>query len=801
MSVAGLRPLVFSDGAAGVRGEVWTAGDSSMCFPSPAALGSTWDVGLIGRLAKEVAGEARRKGVDVVLAPTVNLQRSPLAGRHFEYLSEDPLLVGRLASAYVVNLQRHGVAAAAKHFVANDAETNRFSVDVQVDEQTLRELYLAPFEELVTSAGVWVVMAAYNTVNGTTMTENRLLRTPLLEEWGFDGVVVSDWYAVRSTDASARGGLTLVMPGPEGPWGPALLDAVRAGRVPRATISDKVRRLLRLAARVGALTTQDREQVSSTQGSIAAGPAREGLVELLREAATASVVLAKNAGLLPLDPVAMRQLAILGPNAADLPIQGGGSCEVVPPYAVSVVEALKLALGTGVSVNHAVGAVIRHGLRPVPQAIATCVSCRLPGVHVRYLDAEGGEIRSEHRPDGRLIWFGHQLPAGATVEVTTRIRADVAGTWRLGVAGVGHCRLELSGQVALDEMVRPARASFANSFLDPPQRWIDRELALGEQLNVSLLHQPEHDVDFVKVVLGCRHPTVEPDSELARAVALAEAAEVALVVVGTNEEVETEGRDRTSMVLPGRQDELVSGVAEVNSQTVVVVISGAPVAMPWRNKVAAVLLAPFAGQEAGHALADVLLGVTEPSGRLATTWGGEDADVPVWSTRPVDGVMPYDENLDIGYRAWLRADRQPAFWFGHGLGYTSWTYEHLDAPAVIVADEDATVRVRIANVGRRSGKEVVQVYLSRPASSVRRPPIWLAGFALVTAGPGEVSEVAVEIVARTFQHWSVDDNGWRTESGIFRLTVGRSVGDRPLAADITVLATDHSTGADDASTA
>jgi beta-glucosidase len=791
VSAAGLRQLTFSDGAAGVRGEGWSAGDPSVCFPSPAALGATWDALLIGRLAEEVAVEARRKGVDAVLAPTVNLQRSPLAGRHFEYFSEDPLLVGRLAAAFVTNLQRHGIAATAKHYVANDSETNRFSVDVLVDDQTLREVYLAPFEQLVTSAGVWVVMAAYNSVNGATMTENDLLTAPLVDEWGFDGVVVSDWYGTRSTEESARGGLTLVMPGPAGPWGPALLDAVTADRVGKTSIVDKVRRVLRLAVRVGALTAQSAKSETGPPGADAPAGRSETLPALLREAAAASVVLASNAGVLPLDPVSVRRLAVLGQNAAEMPIQGGGSCEVVPEFSVSVLEALKTALGPTVRVDHAVGAPIREGLWPVRPALGTCVSCGRPGVHVRYLDSESREIRSEHRPDGRLIWFGQQLPEGAVVEVTTRLRADTAGTWRVGVAGVGDCRLELGGQLVLDEIVRPARPSFASSFLDPPQRSVELELHSGEDVDVVFLHRPEHDVDFVKAVLGFRPPQAEPGEQLAEAVALAKAADVAVVVVGTNEEIETEGRDRATLSLAGRQDELVRRVAEICSRTVVVVISGAPVALPWHHQVSAVALAAFGGQELGPALADVLLGVTEPGGRLATTWGAEDADVPVWSTRPESGVMPYRENLDIGYRAWLRTGRQPVYWFGHGLGYTRWSYDRLDVPAAVEIGEGVRVRVRIANVGDRPGKEVLQVYLSRPRSSIRRPPLWLAGFEVVTAGPTEVREVDIWVAPRSFQHWSVDDHGWRTESGVFQLSVGRSAGDRPLTADIVVTGQDQ----------
>ena len=789
-SGVGLRSMVFSDGPAGVRGEEWTARDPSVCFPSPTALGSTWDAGLIGRLAEGVARQARSKGVDVVLAPTVNLQRSPLAGRHFEYLSEDPLLVGRLASAYVLSLQALGVGAAAKHYVGNDAETNRFTVDVRIDEQTLREVYLAPFEQLVTSARVWVVMAGYNSVDGATMTENLLLRVPLVDEWHFDGVVVSDWYATRSTESSARGGLTLVMPGPDGPWGPALVAAVTSDRVAAADIADKVRRLLRLAVRVGALRPGSGTRPMRRPPQLTAPQTGEELAELLREAATAGVVLASNDGVLPLRSASLRRLAVLGPNAVETPVQGGGSSQVVPEQPVSVLDALKESLGAAVLVEHAVGAQIRHGLRPVGPEIATCRVCGRPGVHVRYLDREGREIRSEHHPDGRLIWLGDQLPEQACVEVSTRVAADVAGTWRLGVAGVGSCRLEVAGAAMLDEVVRPTRAGFVSDFLDPPQRGVDLQLELGEVLDLRLLHQPEHDAGFVKVVLGFRPPRAGPDHELATAVALADAADVAVVVVGTNEEIETEGRDRTTLALPGRQDELVRRVAEVSSATVVVVISGAPVAMPWRNLVGAVLLAPFGGQELGRALADVLLGVLEPGGRLATTWGGDEGPDAL-STRPVAGVLAYEEGLDVGYRAWLKDGRAPAFWFGHGLGYTSWAYVQLEAPTAVVAGEDARVRVRLANTGNRRGKEVVQVYLSRPRSSVRRPAAWLAGFEVVMADPGEVRELEIVLHARAFQHWSIDRHGWLTEVGTFVVSVGRSAGDRPLHADLSVLSEDH----------
>ena len=253
---AGLRRVVTSDGPAGVRGETWDERDTSANVPSPTALAATWDCDRVEAIGRLLAAEARRKGVDVLLAPTVNLHRTPYGGRHFECFSEDPLLTARIGVAYVRGLQGQGVGATVKHFICNDSETERMSVDVRVDERTLRELYLAPFEAIVREAGAWAVMASYNGVNGSTMTESPLLRAILHDEWGYDGLVMSDWTATRSTEAAARAALDLAMPGPAerfGPWGDALLEAVRAGQVDEALIDDKVLRILRLAARVGGL--------------------------------------------------------------------------------------------------------------------------------------------------------------------------------------------------------------------------------------------------------------------------------------------------------------------------------------------------------------------------------------------------------------------------------------------------------------------------------------------------------------------------------------------------------------------
>jgi beta-glucosidase len=299
---------------------------------------------------------------------------------------------------------------------------------------------------------------------------------------------------------------------------------------------------------------------------------------------------------------------------------------------------------------------------------------------VRYLDPDGGERRVEHRTMGQLIWFGEEILRGATVEVSARFRAPAGGQWRIGFAGVGSFRLSLGGRTAIDEVVQLGDDSFAASFLDPPERFVTRTLSEGDEFDLVLVHYLAPDLDFAKIVVGVQAPRRLDDEELAHAVEAARQADAAVVVVGTDERVETEGRDRVSLALPGRQDELVRAVTAANSRTVVVVNAGAPVLLPWRDEVAAVLVAWFPGQEFGNALADILFGEAEPGGRLPTTWPAREEDVPVLSIRPVDGQLHYAEGLHVGYRAWLRGGRPPAYPFGHGLGYTTWRYEPSTRP-------------------------------------------------------------------------------------------------------------------------
>jgi beta-glucosidase len=776
----GLRAMVLSDGPAGVRGERWDERHTSVSLPSPTALAASFDERLVERLGALLAAEARRKDVDVLLAPGVNLHRSPIGGRNFEYFSEDPLLTGRIGAAYVRGVQSGGVGATVKHYVANESETDRMTVDSRVDERTLRELYLAPFEHVWRAAAPWAFMAAYNRVNGTTMTESPLLAEPLKGEWGFDGVVMSDWTATRSTDEAGRAALDLTMPGPSAVWADALVDAVRAGRVPEAAIDEKVRRLLRLAARVGAL-----EGVAPAVATPPEPPGAGETEALLREASAAGTVLVRNdAALLPLDRSELRRVALLGPNAATARTQGGGSATVHPDHVVSPLEGLLAALGPDVEVVHAEGTRIRHGLDPLGLRELRDPVSGEPGLRVRY-SAAGTQVHEEHRFSGRLGWLGEPVLARTTtIEVEALLRVEQAGRYAVGVAGVGLFRLEADGAVLVDEDIprEPGSDPFS-AFLDPPERSAQVDLDPDCEVTLRLRHTITPGAMLASLVLGIAAARLDPEEELARAVEAAAGADVAIVVVGTTEAIESEGFDRRDLALPGAQDELVRRVAAANPRTVVVVNAGAPVLLPWRDEAAAVLLTWFGGQEFGAALAAVLLGDAEPRGRLPTTWPAREEDVPVLSTHPVDGAIEYREGLHIGYRAWARGDAAPAYPFGHGLGYTTWDYTSVHVAAPPSPEVPARVSIALRNTGPRRGHAVVQAYLSRSDSAVERPTLWLAGFAVVAADSGEETHVALELPARQFAHWA-GEHGWVVEGGTFELRVGSSATEHPLRASI-----------------
>ncbi len=765
----GLRSMVLSDGPSGVRGAVWDERDPSLNLPSATALSSSWDVGIAHRYGVVSALEARRKNVDVVLGPTINLHRSPLGGRHFEAFSEDPVLTADLAAAYVAGVQELGVGATPKHYVANDFETDRFTADVVVDERTLREVYLLAFEKAVTESKAWLVMSAYNSINGATASENDLLETPLNTDWGFDGVVVSDWTAVRSLE-SAKHSQDLAMPGPVGAWGDALVEAVRSGEIKEDAIDRKVLRLLALAARVGALEGFEKP----------ADPPQVDGIAFARTAAAEGTVLLRNEGALPWHD--LQKVAVIGHNARDARTQGGGSATVIPEKVVSPLDGLRKALPNA-EITYSIGAVVQEGVAELPPATMTNPQSGEPGARARFLGADGSELFAEDRFSSALVYLGGNAPIGesAVFEFHTTWTPSESGAIRLGFASVGRGRIFADGKLLREDTAVPVGNDLGAALLSPPSISTPLEVTAGTPIDVRIeLDLPKHEgglSNALSLTVGVEPSNDDPQALIDEAVAAARDADVALVVVGTNSKVESEGYDRSSLVLPGRQDDLVRAVAAANPRTVVVVNAGSPVLLPWRDDVAAVLATYFGGQEYGDALSDVLLGRTEPGGRLPTTWPREQEDVPVINVTPEDGVVRYDEGIHIGYRAWLKAGTEPAYEFGHGLGYTTWELSELRA------NDPSSVALTVRNTGDRAGKHVVQVYVERSESAVDRPVRWLAGFGVVRLDAGQAREITVSLHEHAFEHW---DNEWATEPGAFTIRAGSSVSDLPLSTELEV---------------
>jgi beta-glucosidase len=770
----GLREVLLSDGPNGVRGTAWDERETSLLFPNPSALAATWDPGQARRAGALMGAQARDKGIAWHLAPNINLHRSPLGGRHFECYSEDPLLTAEIAEGFVEGVQEQGVAVTVKHYIGNESETDRMTYDAEISEKTLREVYLPPFEAAV-RAGAWSVMASYNSVNGASLTDNRRLLTEVLkDELGFDGAVVSDWMATRTAAASANAGLDVVMPGPQGPWGDALVAAVRAGEVAESVIDDKVLRVLRLAARTGCLDGFEGPAPSTTPADAEA---------TIRDiAARAMVVLRNEGGLLPLDPGKLSRVAVIGPNAALLTAQGGGSAHVNPEHVVSPLTGLTEVFGPGVVVDHAPGVVTQRLLPPITIATARDPETNQAGLRVDYVSSDGAVLGSELRTASRLVFMGNMPTGTAEIRMRTDLVLEDAGTHWFSVSGGGVYALKIGESAAVAISLVGENNDPVEALVKPPEHRVSAELAAGivpVELRVSV------DPGFPLAIFGLNHEGPQPDADelFAAAVEAARAADVAVVVVGTTDEVESEGFDRKDLRLPGRQDELVAAVIAANPRTVVVVNAGAPVEMPWRDDASAILWAWLPGQEGGYAVADALTGAVEPGGRLPTTFPAVAADAPVLSTQPVDGTIEYSEGSLFGYRGYAAAGTVPAYPFGHGLGYTTWEYEDIRADVADTETGAVSLTVRVRNTGSRTGREVVQIYVGGEDDLPPR----LAGFDMVIASPGEIVTALVQIDRRTLARWDEKAAEWRVAAGPRTLLAGRSATDVRLTTLVGVV--------------
>ncbi len=769
----GIPPIKFTDGPNGARGAT-VGGISAACFPCGTALGATWDTELVGEVGAALGREARSKQARVLLAPTVNIHRHPLAGRNFECPSEDPFLTAQIAKAYISGVQSEGVATTVKHFVANDSEFERMTISSEVAERTLREIYLPPFEAAVVEAGSWALMTSYNRINGTYAAAHTELVHDLLKgEWGFDGLVMSDWFGTKGTADSANAGLDLEMPGPPIFFGDRLRAAVAAGEVSEAVIDDKVRRLLRLAIRTGALDDPPEGPETALDD-----PEQR---DLIRRAAAAAIVLLKNDGdLLPLKADEQKLVAVIGPNGDLLSLQGGGSAGVEPHHTSSLMVAIA-GLLEGDEVRFEPGCRIHRRPPALGPGLRTVgPDGEVDGVRVDYFanrELEGEPVLTQMARRMQLRWSGNKVTDELEGEFSARATAILtpkdSGLHRFSLMSAGLSRLFIDGKMVLDNWEGYRRGG---SFYGRGSEEVNGEfeLAAGSSHTLTLEYQSPRQGALSAVTAGWLPPA--PVDQMDRAVALAKEADSVILVVGSNSDWETEGSDRVSMSLPGAQDELIRRVVAANSRTVVVVNAGSPIAMPWADEVPAILQAWYPGQEGGDAIADVIFGLSDPGGRLPTTFPMQVEDSPSHLNYPGEaGTVSYGEGIFVGYRGYERRKLAPRFPFGHGLSYTTFAYGAmaLDREAIAI-DDSVTVSVRVRNTGSRTGHEVVQVYVRDPESSLLRPEKELKGFSKVTLQPGEDRSVQITLTPRAFAAWDPRAHAWVVEPGDFEIIVASS---------------------------
>ncbi len=772
--------IKMTDGPNGARGAWGDTGPTSALFPVGTALAATWNTELIEQMGAELGTETRAKGAQILLGPTVNIHRTPRAGRNFECFSEDPFLAGKIAAAYIRGLQKAGVSACIKHFVCNDQEFERMSISAEVDERTLREIYLEPFRRALAEAKPWAIMSSYNRVNGTYASENaRLLKNLLKTEWEFDGLVISDWKGTYSEEVPA-GGLDLEMPGPAR-WmsAPLVKQALESGKLTIAELNDKVTRLLRLMERTGAFRESGarEERAEDTPGQRA----------FMRSLARETIVLLKNEReLLPLDPARTRKIAVIGELGRWPNVLGGGSSRVSPHYVVSPLEGIRQRAGASIDVKYALGCIVHRNTPAFEPGSVTDETGQKQGFTLHIydnLDCSGTpafELTSER---SSFDWWGPGVPhvnqSRFSASLTGTFTAAESGQHTFALSSIGQSRLLLDGQLAIDNW---------DAYAFREEKTVGKALQAGQKVSIEVRYCWDDPSDWRFLRVGHWGPSVA--APIDEAVELAAAADVVIVVAGLTNEWESEGYDRVDMNLPGRQDELIEKIARANRNTIVVLNAGSPVAMPWADQVPAIVVQWYNSQECGNALADILFGDADPSGRLPTTFPRRYEDNPTLATYPGKGGQTfYSEGLLVGYRHYDAKGIAPLYPFGHGLSYTRFEYQQIGASKSQILDsEGVVISVDVHNAGRRAGKEVVQLYVHGVQSDVLRPEQELKGFAKLELQPGETKTVSFHLDRDAFWHYNPAKAAWEVEPGEFEIRVGHSSRDLPLRHTIRVLA-------------
>jgi beta-glucosidase len=774
----GIPPFRMADGPNGVRG-IWSEmSPTSAATPVGMALGATWNPDLVEKIGNVLGEELKDKSGHILLAPTVNIHRTPIAGRNFECFSEDPYLSGMLASAYIKGVQDKGVGACIKHFVANDQEYERQSISSEVDERTLREIYLEPFRIAIHNSNPWAVMSAYNRVNGRYACEyDHTLVKILKGEWGYEGIVISDWFGTYDREVP-NGGLDLEMPG-SARWMSEehVKRALDDGPLTEEALDDKVRRLLGVLEKAGLF---DKAEIHPERAND--NPQHR---QIIRDAAGEAIVLLKNDdGILPLKKV--KSIAVIGPHAANASIFGGGSSSGFRPhYVVSPLEGIKARAGKKIRVEYAPGCFIHKTLpAPAPETLSTADGRQ--GLNLSLFNGtkfSGDPVFTDVTPFVDHGWFYVSVP-NANQESFSMVQEgfftpNESGVHKLALGGVGWSKLFFDRQLLIDHS---HESDLGRELIT------EIELEAGKSYPIRIEYYWQGDPRWRSVKLG--HLPPQSKDPIGDAVKLAKKADVVVLVASLNSEWESEGFDRVDMKLPGMQDELIKRVSKANKNAIVVVNAGSAVEMPWVDKVPAVLQLWYNGQEQGNALADVLFGDVNPSGKLPTTFPVRLEDNPAYINYPGEnGKVRYGEGIFVGYRYYDKKKLALQFPFGHGLSFTAFDYRNLQlSSAQATPEQGLDVTLEVSNKGKRAGKEIVQLYVRDIKCSLARPEKELKAFAKIDLSPRETKIINFHLDREAFWFFDSARNGWVTEPGEMEILIGASSLDIRLRETFILLA-------------
>ena len=764
----GLPAMAMADAGQGVRGGPRGTLGPATAFPCGVLMAATWDPELIGELGQAAGEEAKNKGpgVQVLLGPAINIHRSPLGGRNAEYFSEDPYLAARLAVDYIKGVQSMGVSACVKHYACNNEETDRTTVDETVGERALREIYLPAFEAAVKEGKVWSVMSSYNLVNGYHASANKYLLTDILKhDWQFDGEVMSDWGGVHET-AVVQAGNDLEMPTGDNMNVRKLTVALADGSVTQAAVDDSVHRILRTIIRVGLLDgpmKPDQSKVNSPEHA-----------RLAYEIATKGIVLLKNQDdLLPLDPDKIKSIAVIGEAATHMQVDALGSPQVKPAHVVQILDGIRTEAGSGIIINYAAAPT---GGESVPASVVTPPNdSNAHGFSAEYFTNRNLEgTPSVVRVDQSINILDASDPApGVSGDIysarwTAKLHPPVTGTYNLSFSGDDGYRVYINGDLLIDRWVQEA--------VYTSDAQIHLEAGKTYDVRIEYFQNGGDAVAQFKWM-------IPGQTTYADAIDAAKKSDVAIVCVSADG-TDGEGQDRTSMDLPDNQASLIEAVSAANKNAIVVLNTGGPVTMPWLHHVPALLQAWYPGQQGGDAIADVLFGKVNPSGKLPDTFAVNRNDYPDAGNFPdVDNKVTYAEGIYVGYRHFDKNNIQPIFPFGYGLSYTTFKYSHLKLSASqIDAAGEITANLDVKNTGKRAGVEVVELYLHEQNPAIDRPVRELKGFTKVALSPGETKTVQFHLSPKDLCYYDVDGHQWKADSGQYEIEIGASSRDIRLTA-------------------